>query len=223
MLARMTAWTQQLNGSMRTAASAANESETLCAWLSWATNSGPQPPPVSRQYPVCSPAETSPCVARSQLACRPPGARRARLSKPARGAAQRRLQSDAVPHPAARDGGANLRNDANQLMARYERKRRERRGIQRCVGCEHRQVRAAYACQRGLDPNPGRARQPGLGNIGKRKGRAQTRYPSGGAGANQLSPRVPGDAATIEEGSHGKIVQRNGWAQAGRLEHQPLV
>ena len=81
-------------------------------------------------------------------------------------------------------------------MARYERERRERRGIQGCVGREHRQVRAAYPRQRGFDPNPGRARQLGLGNIGKGKRGAQTRYPSGGAGASQLGPSVSGNAAT---------------------------
>ena len=58
----------QLSGSASTAASSETLSGTAYNWLLCATKFSPHPPPVSRQYPVCTPDEISPSVTRSQLA-----------------------------------------------------------------------------------------------------------------------------------------------------------
>ena len=53
------AWIPPASGSMSTARSSGT-SPRRCSWLSWATNSGAQPPPVDEQNPVWMPGFESP-------------------------------------------------------------------------------------------------------------------------------------------------------------------
>ncbi len=58
---------------MSTAASSGRSLGTGCSWLSWATKASDQPPPVSWQYPVCSPGAMWPPVRLTQWRRRPCG------------------------------------------------------------------------------------------------------------------------------------------------------
>ena len=124
-----------------------------------ATRPSLQPPPESRQKPVCRPAETSPSVVWRQSATSPcahsgHGGVRPRAAQPSAGWTTTRS-------PRAR-AGADLAHD---LVAGDERRARQRREVQRGLAGEQREVGAADAGQARADRQPvraGRARRADL-------------------------------------------------------------
>ena len=136
------ACTAQAVGSTITAASSESSAGTATSWLSWATISVDQPPPVLSQKPHCRPGSRSPKPMRSQWLMRPSahGRQTGRMPR----ATQLRTGTTTARCPSSRSPttswpgvngndtiGSNHRDDVPSIVARSEPQMPDRRGRSR--------------------------------------------------------------------------------------------